>query len=162
MLPSDKFVQGLAAFFLAHVCYIAAFADSFRAYRTYGVAVAVAVVSASLYIRVRRGIVEKRQTKLLVPVTLYVIAISVMVTAAIGALFPQELGLEGYSGILVRAVPWYEKAATAAAVGAILFYISDALIGWTRFVEDFKHSRLAIMVTYHLGQMGFVLYLLRS
>jgi uncharacterized membrane protein YhhN len=91
-----------------------------------------------------------------------VIVISVMVTAAIGSLFPQTLEVEGSTGLLVRVVPWYERATTAAAIGAVLFYISDALIGWSRFVKDFAQSRLAIMVTYHLGQMGFVLYLLRS
>jgi uncharacterized membrane protein YhhN len=162
MLPSDRFVAGLAAFLIAHICYIAAFVDSFRAYRTYGVAVAVAVVGTFLFLRIRRGIVEKGKKGLLVPVTLYVLAISAMVTAAIGTLFPRTIGVEGFTVLLVLEVPWYERAGTAAAIGAVLFYISDALIGWTRFVRDFPQSRLAIMVTYHLGQMGFVLYLLRS
>ena len=46
-----------------------------------------------------------------------------------------------------------------AIVGACLFYTSDALIAWTRFIQDFRHGRLAVMVTYHLAQFGLVLSL---
>ncbi|MGH2808202.1 MAG: lysoplasmalogenase [Actinomycetota bacterium] len=162
MLPSDRFVPGLAAFLLAHICYVGAFNASFGHYRTYAVGAAVAVVSAMLFLRVRRGMVQKGQTKLLVPVALYVIAITVMVTAAVGTSFTPATDAEVVRGTLVRVDARYERAAPAAALGAILFYVSDALIGWTRFVRDFTQSRLAIMVTYHLGQMGFVVYVLRN
>jgi hypothetical protein len=33
------------------------------------------------------------------------------------------------------------------------------VIGWTRFLRDFPHSRVVVMVTYHLGQVGLVLAL---
>ena len=46
-----------------------------------------------------------------------------------------------------------------AVVGAGLFYVSDALIAWNRFVAETRHGRVAIMVTYHLAQMGLVLSL---
>jgi uncharacterized membrane protein YhhN len=46
-----------------------------------------------------------------------------------------------------------------ALLGAVAFYVSDALIAWTRFIADFRHSRLAVMVTYHLAQVGLVLAL---
>ena len=44
-----------------------------------------------------------------------------------------------------------------AIAGALLFYLSDACIGWSRFVGDFPQSRMAIITTYHLGQIGLVL-----
>ena len=47
-----------------------------------------------------------------------------------------------------------------AIAGALLFYASDACIGWSRFVREFPNQRLAIMTTYHLGQVGLVLGLL--
>jgi uncharacterized membrane protein YhhN len=47
----------------------------------------------------------------------------------------------------------------AGILGASLFYASDALIAWNRFVRETPHARLTVMVTYHLGQVGLVLSL---
>ena len=47
----------------------------------------------------------------------------------------------------------------AGIVGALLFYLSDTLIAWNGFVKPFRNANLAIMVTYHLGQIGLVLAL---
>jgi uncharacterized membrane protein YhhN len=46
-----------------------------------------------------------------------------------------------------------------AVAGAASFYASDALIAWNRFVRGTAHAGVAIMVTYHLAQMGLVLSL---
>ena len=51
------------------------------------------------------------------------------------------------------------RATRSAIVGAGLFYVSDALIAWNRFVAETRHGRVAIMVTYHLAQVGLVLSL---
>ena len=48
-----------------------------------------------------------------------------------------------------------------AAVGAVLFAVSDSMIAWDRFVGAFPGAGVWIMVTYHLGQAGLVLSLLR-
>jgi uncharacterized membrane protein YhhN len=45
------------------------------------------------------------------------------------------------------------------AVGAVLFYASDALIAWNRFVQPRPWMPLAIIVTYHVGQAALVLSL---
>ena len=47
-----------------------------------------------------------------------------------------------------------------AMAGALTFYASDSLLGWNRFVRPFPHAHLAVMVTYHLGQLLLVLSLL--
>ena len=47
-----------------------------------------------------------------------------------------------------------------AIAGALLFFTSDAVLGWTRFVADFPRSRVVVMTTYHLGQIGLVLALI--
>ena len=48
-----------------------------------------------------------------------------------------------------------------AIAGATLFFASDALIAETRFVRPVTPNlRVAIMVTYHLGQAGLVVSLL--
>ena len=43
--------------------------------------------------------------------------------------------------------------------GAGLFYCSDTLIAWNRFVRPRRWFPLAIIVTYHAGQAGLVLSL---
>src|SRR5205085_1515979 len=48
-----------------------------------------------------------------------------------------------------------------AIAGAVLFFASDTLIAWNRFVAPRPWMRLAIIVTYHLGQGGLVLSLAR-
>jgi uncharacterized membrane protein YhhN len=48
-----------------------------------------------------------------------------------------------------------------AAVGAALFFASDTLIAWERFVRPRTWAPLAIIVTYHLGQAGLTLSLAR-
>jgi hypothetical protein len=61
--------------------------------------------------------------------------------------------------ISAMVVVAYASGGAFAIVGATLFYVSDALIGWTRFVKPIPRGRLVIMVTYHLGQAGLVLSL---
>jgi hypothetical protein len=46
-------------------------------------------------------------------------------------------------------------------VGASLFFASDSLIAWNRFVRPRAWAPVAIMVTYHLGQAGLVTSLVR-
>src|SRR5262249_61263174 len=48
----------------------------------------------------------------------------------------------------------------AAIVGAALFYVSDSLIAWTRFIQPKPWGDLAVIVTYHLGQLGLALSLI--
>jgi uncharacterized membrane protein YhhN len=74
--------------------------------------------------------------ELALPVGLYIGVISLMVASAIGT-----------------------ESAVAIA-GAVLFYVSDALIAWNRFIHEYAWGRVAIMVTYHLGQIGLVLSLI--
>lgn len=45
----------------------------------------------------------------------------------------------------------------AAAVGAMLFAVSDWILGFDRFVRPLRHASVAVMVTYHLGQLLLIL-----
>jgi len=133
MLPRDRFVAGLSAFLLAHVAYSGGMAA--RGVEPLGLAVGLALVVLAVT-AIGRRIVVGAPPNLRGPVSAYVLVISVMLAVAVGT-----------------AEPWI-------IAGALLFYASDGLIGWTRFVADFRHGRLAVMVTYHLGQAGLVLGLL--
>jgi uncharacterized membrane protein YhhN len=137
MLPGEHwFVFGLAAFLIAHLAYIVGFwvAGVSAAPLLVGLVV-VAIALVLLGLRIVRAVARGPEAALVVPVMVYVGAISLMVASAFGT------------------------AQVLAVVGALLFYASDAVLAWTRFVGSMRHGRLVIMVTYHLAQAALVLSL---
>lgn len=133
MLPSNRFVEGLASFLVGHLAYIGGLV-------AWGLDIGPAwfglvALLFALIATIGGAIVQaagEQDRRLRIPVGLYITAITIMVLVA-GA----------------TAHWWF-------LVGALLFYASDAMIGITRFVRDFAHSRVAVMVTYHLAQFLLV------
>jgi uncharacterized membrane protein YhhN len=136
MLPKGLFLFGLGAFLAGHIAYIVGMhVDGVAGSRfLIGIAV-VMVLLAALGSRILRGVRAGPDPKLAGPVVAYMFVISAMVASAIG------------TGHL------------AAVVGSGLFYVSDALLAWNRFLRETRHGRVAIMVTYHLAQTALVLSL---
>ena len=136
MLPSDRFVPGLASFLVGHLAYVVGLAlrPDWSAGRLVLGLVVVAAALAVLGPRVI-GAVARRDRALVPPVVAYMAAISAMVANAVA------------TGDLL------------AVAGAGLFYASDTLIALDRFERARPWAGLAIMVTYHLGQLGLVLSL---
>lgn len=136
MLPRDLFLPGLGAFLLAHLAYVVGLTVAGLSIGGVAVGLAVvAVVCATVGYRLVAG-VRAREPGLGVPVVAYMGVISTMVVCACGTGDP------------------------LAAAGAILFYASDALIGWGRFVSERRVAGdLAVIVTYHVGQALLVLWL---
>lgn len=130
MLPGDLFVAGLVAFLLAHLAYIADFHVTLPARALWFVVVALAATPLAL--RIVRAIAAP---PLRLAVAVYMAVIALMVASAIAS---------------------WELTALA---GALLFMASDAMIAIDRFVAPFPWARLAIIVTYHLGQLGLVVAL---
>src|SRR5688500_15337292 len=138
MLPRDAFIPGLVSFLLAHIAFILGmWADGvgFLAF-TLGLALAAA---AAVVIggRVLRAVQLGDQPDMAIPVGAYMTVISLMLASAVGTEEPLAIG------------------------GAALFFCSDALIAWERFVKARAWHRLAIIVTYHLAQAGLALSLVR-
>lgn len=134
MLPQDLFVFGLASFLLGHIAYIVGMhVDGVDAGRLAIGAVLVLVAMAVIGARILRGVRSGPEPELTGPVVAYMTVISAMVASAIGT---------GH---------------VAGVAGATSFYASDALIAWNRFLGETRHGRLAIIVTYHLAQVGLVL-----
>ncbi len=130
MLPGDLFAVGLGAFLLGHVAYIADFDASLRARLLWWVV--VVAVSSSLIHRIMRAVSPEQ---LRPAVGIYIAVIGLMVASAIAS------------------------GSALAAVGGLLFFASDGIIAWDRFVQKLSWARVAIIVTYHLGQCGLVLAL---
>jgi len=136
MLPRDLFVPGLASFLLAHLAYIAGLAvDGTEAGWLIAGAVVVGVVAVVVGRRILGAVRRGDEPELLPPVAVYILVISAMVVTALGTAEP------------------------LAIAGAALFYLSDALIAWNRFVQPLAFAPVAIMVTYHLAQAALVLSL---
>jgi uncharacterized membrane protein YhhN len=138
MLPADRFVPGLSSFLLAHVAYVVGLnlhGGSVGALAL--AAIPVAAVAGVLAIRILSAMTTGGNRDLIGPVVAYMVVIAAMVTSA-----------------LASVNVW-------AVAGATLFFASDTLIAETRFVRPVTPNlRVAIMVTYHLGQAGLVASLL--
>lgn len=141
MQDRDLLLQGLGAFLIAHLAYIVAFGGPVLTPYAVFIATAIILVSGPLYLGIRQGLRRRQRDKLVGPVLGYAFVISVMVVTAFTAPGSNE---------------WSRTGVIAAALGAGLFYTSDALIGLHRFVKEQSWAPVAIMVTYHLGQFGLV------
>jgi uncharacterized membrane protein YhhN len=130
MLPAELFAVGLGAFLLAHVAYISDF-EAAIGWRMFWWIVVLAA-STPIVRRIYRAVTPD---ELRPAVVTYIVVIALMVASAVA------------SGSLV------------ATLGAPLFFASDGLIAWDRFVEKLSWGRVAIIVTYHLGQLGLVVAL---
>jgi len=136
MLPTDKFLAGLSAFFVAHIFYVVglvALGISFGGL-LFGIAV-MGLIALLVGRRIVQGAAGVDKA-LIGPVSGYIAVISLMVASAIGT------------------------GRFFAIAGALLFASSDSLLGWTRFVSEVPKSRTIVIVTYHLGQIGLVLALI--
>ena len=135
LMLEDHFVEGLASFLVGHIAYVVALWNLGVDLPRFLIGVAIVLV---LMVVIGRPVIagaRRRDARLGIPVTAYISVISLMVASAIGT------------------------GSWVAVVGAGLFYVSDGVIGLSRFVKDFPQSRLLVMTTYHLGQIGLVLAL---
>lgn len=127
------FMVGLVLFLLAHVAYTVVFAllGRFSAWDALSTIVLL-VAGASFYRLIQPNLGTMR-----VPVMVYILAISVMVSRAVSALVsPAFTGAQ----------------ATLIIVGAMLFYASDIILATARFWRPWKYNRISL-VFYYGGQL---------
>ena len=130
MLPSDRFVQGLASFLVAHLFYVVAFASDGGAAGPPLALLPYAVAGGLAYAWLRPGL-----GRMGLPVACYVVAICAMAGFALA----RWLGAPGPGTLL-------------ALVGASLFVISDAVLAANRFRTPFSAAQALILSTYFAGQ----------
>ena len=139
--PVDTFVAGLASFLLGPVAFLAGVwvagpsTRSVEGPRLAAGTVLVLVLMLTLGRRIVTGVRAGPDPSLVVAVTAYMVVISAMVASAIG------------TGVAL------------AVIGSLLFYCSDALIAWNRFIEARRRGPLAVIVTYHAAQVALLLSL---
>jgi uncharacterized membrane protein YhhN len=138
MLRRDMFALGLASFLLAHVAYVVGLRNGpSNTAALIAASVGVVVLAATVGLRVLRGVVAAGHRELVGPVVAYMAVLAAMFACALATLNP------------------------LAGLGAGLFFCSDAVLSWNRFVRPLRWGPLAVIVSYHLGQALLVLSLVR-
>jgi uncharacterized membrane protein YhhN len=142
---SDRwFIPGLIAFLLAHLSYIYGLNIPLPDGSTIwslGMAVVLALTAARILRRIIAGVRQKGLRRLVLPVAVYGTVITLMLLSAL---------------LTLSSSIWKASASGLVALGAVLFYFSDVLLAWNKFITPVRHGRLANMILYHLGQLALV------
>jgi uncharacterized membrane protein YhhN len=141
MLPERWFIAGLCAFLLGHVAYIIGLnipLPDVSPVWSFGIAILLALISSRVLRPIIAAVRQKGNAKLALPIMIYGIVITMMLLSALLTLYRAE---------------WGTLAAALVAGGASLFYFSDVILAWNKFVSPVKNGRLINMILYHLGQI---------
>lgn len=141
IFSSDRaFLLGLAAFLLAHVVYIIGLNSPLPqvSLPVLGIVFILGVAAMRVTRRIVRAIDEKGMSHLRWPVIVYANVITLMLISALLTLYRPA---------------WSSGAALLVSVGALLFYVSDIILAWNKFVTPINNGRLYNIVLYHLGQI---------
>jgi uncharacterized membrane protein YhhN len=143
MLPHEQFIAGLVCFLIAHISYTIGFAypTPLVNFPVVIVALVILLVDVQLYRRIAEGSDRAGQGAMKLPVLFYSIVISLMLLSALATFVRPE---------------WRFSEAALVSVGALLFFISDIVLAWNKFVAAIPRGRLYIRIAYHLGQFGII------
>jgi uncharacterized membrane protein YhhN len=137
---SDLFTHGLVFFLGTHILYIIEFASgyTFLAADTLSGVILISLMIFLVYRFHKSG----NLGKMLLPVIVYVFALSLIVFFSVN----------GY-------IRNHDTSHAMIMCGAILFYISDAILGWNQFIKYFKYGTFYIWLFYAPGQFLIALSL---
>lgn len=141
LLLSEKlFLAGLGAFLVGHIFYILAFFHIFKSLDrlfdiSLGSIVLLTIAVLALGAILLNSLIQKKKFKYVIPVILYIATISIMVLFS----FATQGFIETFA---VSFFLW----------GALLFAISDSVLGINKFVRTFKFAQPIILATYYFGQ----------
>ncbi len=143
MLPGERwFPFGLGAFLLAHVCYIIGLNPTLPPARSLWLLIVIGVLDAIVLPHVVRGVRDRGSAELRLPVIIYGVVLSVVL----------------YSGWATWMRPsWSLAGRVLVSVGTTLFFASDLMLAWNRFVRGSKVFHTLVIVTYHLAQLALVI-----
>ena len=133
------FLGGLSAFLLGHLAYVVSFVTLGLAQAAWGLIGLMALIAVLLTTRRVIPAAHREGGPVLAgAVTAYMLVIGAMVTTA------------------------WMTGEWLIGVGAVTFMVSDAILANARFVRRERHADLAVMVTYHLGQVLIVVGILSA
>jgi uncharacterized membrane protein YhhN len=134
------FLHGLVSFLLAQIAYVIGFNSppSDVSLWAFAMAVIVALGSARVLRRILSALAEKGNTRMRLPVTVYGLVITLMLLSAM---------------LKLTDPLWGAGASLLVALGAFLFYLSDIVLAWLKFVTPIQNGRVINIGLYHLGQI---------
>ena len=135
--PKEGFLPGLVAFLLAHLAYIAAFCVPARLAAKPWVFVGYALVAAAILSALWPGV----PGGLRVPVVAYVVCLATMAAQAL-VWWRRSVAANADDAPLARL----------AAIGGVLFMVSDSLLAINKFALPLPLASLWILLTYWLAQ----------
>lgn len=149
LFPGERmFIGGLASFQLTQVCYLFGFSAQLLDLTAWSLVLLFLILlnAARLLRRIAGTMRAAGQNRMIYPVILYGLTISLMLYAAMSTISDPD---------------WGTGAAILTSLGAFLFWISDLMIAWNKFVTPLKSGRLPILVTYQLGQILLIAGVIR-
>jgi alkenylglycerophosphocholine/alkenylglycerophosphoethanolamine hydrolase len=141
LLWIDRFFRyGLAAFLLAHLAYLIGFNSPSSPVSMWGflLAVIVGLGGARVIRRILSAMLENGQARMRIPVAIYSAVISLMLLSAM---------------LKLTDPAWGTGASLLVALGAFLFFLSDIVLAWNKFVTPIQNGRMFNIGLYHLGQI---------
>jgi len=144
LLGPRFFMPGMAAFLLTQVSYLVGFNQtpielSFPVVTT---AVIVGLAASAIFRIIRPGLEAISKSKrYLAPYFIYFSVLTLMTLSALLTLMRPD---------------WTQLSSALAASGGVLFFSSDSLLSYDRFVKPIPHGRTWVHLTYHLGQLGII------
>jgi len=134
------FIFGLVSFLIGHIAYIIGFNLPASPLSLWGflLAAMIGLGGARLIRRILSALAEKGPARLRVPVAVYGVVISLMLLSAM---------------LKLTDMGWNANASLLAALGAFLFYLSDIVLAWNKFVTPIRNGRVLNIILYHLGQI---------
>lgn len=144
LLNARFFLIGLFSFLLAHFCFLIGF-NLEPLPLTLGplfLLILVGISASRVLKTLKPGVLHvPRGKRFLAAVSVYGLTLALMVLSALITFFRAD---------------WTLRSAVLVSIGAVLFYTSDTLLGYDRFVRKVKHGQSYVHLTYHLGQIGLV------
>lgn len=144
MISLDRlFLAGLVTFLFAHIAYIIGFNIPLPGMSFFGIvfAVMIGIGGARVTRRILDRLPARGQGQMRTPIILYSAVISLMLLSAM---------------MKLTDISWDTGAAALVGVGAFLFYISDIILAWHKFVAPIQHGRIYNIAAYHLGQIALI------
>jgi alkenylglycerophosphocholine hydrolase len=141
LYPHDRlFLAGLVAFLLTHICYLIGFRQQILAPTAWSLILLSIILLNGVRVlrRIAGSMRLKGQDRLVYPVIVYGLVISLMLAAAMST---------------ISDPAWETGTAFLVSAGAFLLWISDLMLAWNRFVFPTKFGNLPIIAAYQLGQI---------
>lgn len=143
-LSNKWFLAGLAVFILAHLAYITGLnipLPDVSPIISVGISIILAISAGRVLGKIIEGVRRKGLRQLEIPIIAYGMVITIMLLSAVLVLLDGKLGF---------------PASLLVVCGAFLFYLSDVLLAWNRYVNPVRLGRLINIILYHVGQIALV------